>query len=221
MQHRSLEKSDDKIVYFVRHGESEGNIAPVFQALESPLSYAGKKQAERIAERVSRLDFDALISSPLRRTKETTAYIEAATNHLAEFSDLFVERIKPTGLAGKSYDDPAADALWKQWEMSLYTSGMRVGDGENFDDLMQRADSALRLLSERPEKRTVVVTHGYFLRTIFARVLLGDALTGDAFRSFQAHAETENTGLFVLRRGTRHEGHAWRMWVYNDHAHLG
>jgi broad specificity phosphatase PhoE len=34
-----------KIVYFVRHGESEGNVLSVFQSSDSPLSEKGRKQA--------------------------------------------------------------------------------------------------------------------------------------------------------------------------------
>ncbi len=218
---RSLERADEKVVYFVRHGQSEGNVTPVFQPLESPLNETGKVQARKIAERVARLNFDALISSPLRRTEQTAAVIEAATGKKVEYSDLFAERFKPSSLAGKSFGDPEADKVWKQWEISLYTSGLRVDDGENFDDLVRRADTALDYLGYRPENSIVVVTHGYFLRVIFARVLLGDALTGEVFKNFQAHIEMENTGLSVLRYGKRYGGSAWRLWIYNDHTHLG
>ena len=41
--------------------------------------------------------------------------------------------------------------------------------------------------------------HRYFLRTIVARVILGKALSGDAFKHFHAVASMENTGLTVLR----------------------
>jgi broad specificity phosphatase PhoE len=38
----------EKIVYFVRHAQSEDNVAPVFQSPNSPLNEEGKRQAERI-----------------------------------------------------------------------------------------------------------------------------------------------------------------------------
>ncbi len=216
-----MSKDPEKVVYFVRHGQSEGNISPVFQTLESPLSAHGKEQAKRIAERVSKLSFEALIASPLARTKETAEAVSAATGKDIEYSELFVERVKPTRLNGKSYDDPEADKLWKSWENSLYTPGLRAEDGENFDDLISRADEALEYLYTRPEKELVVVTHGFFLRTIIARVLLGETLTPDSFRKLQSSIEMENTGLTVLKYGERYEGTSWMVWIYNDHAHLG
>ena len=211
----------EKIVYFVRHGQSEGNITPIFQTLDSPLSDKGKKQIESMAKRVAKLSFETLISSPLPRTKETAEAIARATDKIIEYSDLFVERIKPTGLAGKSYDDKEANKLWEKWEESLYTSGLRVVDGENFDDLILRADKALDFLKNRLEKELVVVTHGYFLRTIIARVLLGDSLTEKNFKVFQSRASMENTGLSVITYSKRWEGMTWQLWIYNDHAHLG
>ncbi len=133
----------------------------------------------------------------------------------------FVERKKPTNLSGRPYDDEGAQVLAKEWEKSLYASGIRTEDGENFDDLVVRADKALEFLLHQTEKNIVVVTHGFFLRTIVARVMLGDALTPEAFRHFQHHSEMENTGLTVMEYQERKDGLDWRLWIYNDHAHLG
>lgn len=210
-----------KVVYFVRHGQSEDNIAPVFQSPDSPLNERGRKQAESIAQRVSKLTFDALIASPFERAKQTAEAIATVTGKKAEYSDLFVERVKPTYINGKPYSDEKASILWREWQKSTYTTGMRVEDGENFDDLIARADKALTFLQNRTEQSLVVVTHGYFLRTIIARVLLGDLLSGEAFRNIQRTAAMENTGLTVLRyHEIFEEKPAWRLWIYNDHAHL-
>jgi ribonuclease H / adenosylcobalamin/alpha-ribazole phosphatase len=212
----------EKIVYFVRHGQSEDNVAPVFQSPNSPLNEKGRRQAERVAERVSKLDFGALIASPFERAKQTAEAISRATGANAEYSYLFVERVKPTYINGKPYTDEKANKLWREWQKSLYTSGARAEDGENFDDLLTRSDKALAFLSAKSEQSLVVVTHGYFLRTIVARVLLGTALSGEAFRQFQKSVAMENTGLTVLRyHGAFEEEPSWRLWIYNDHTHLG
>lgn len=210
-----------KIVYFVRHGQSEDNVAPVFQSPKSPLNEIGKKQAESIAQRVSKLSFDALIASPFERAKQTAEAIAKTTGKQAEYSELFVERVKPTYVDGKPYTDERANTLWREWEKSLFTPGMRIEDGENFDDLMARADKALAFLQNRAEQSLVVVTHGYFLRTIVARVLLGELLSGETFRNIQRTAAIENTGITVLQyRDSFEEKPMWRLWIFNDHAHL-
>lgn len=216
-----MDNKIQKIVYFVRHGQSEDNTAPVFRSPDSPLNEKGKKQAESIAQRVSKLSFDALVASPFERAKQTAEAIAKATGKQPEYSEFFVERVKPTYINGKPYTDEKANALWREWEKSLYTPSMRAEDGENFDDLIARADKALTFLQNRPEKSLVVVTHGYFLRTIVARILLGDLLSGEAFGNIQRTAAMENTGLTVLQNcETLEEKPAWRLWIYNDHSHL-
>lgn len=216
-----MDETPEKIVYFVRHGQSEGNITPVFQPPDSPLTESGKKQAALIAERIAKISFDTLIASPLRRTRDTCDAIAQATGKVPEYSDLLVERIKPSRLVGKSHNDKEANKLWLEWEKSLVTSGLRVEDGENYEDQIARADKVLAFLEKRTESKLVVVTHGYFLRTMIARVILGDSLTPDAFRSFQTRVDTENTGLSILKYGGAGNGAFWRLWIYNDHAHLG
>ncbi len=212
----------EKIVYFVRHGQSEDNVAPIFQSPDSPLSAKGIEQAERIAERVSKLPFEALIASPYNRAKQTAEVIARETGKGLEYSELFVERIKPSYVNGKSYTDERASTLWQEWEKSLFKTGTRAEDGENFDDLITRADKALAYLSTRPEQSLIVVTHGYFLLTLVARVVLGDLLLSETYKCFQKIASMENTGLTVLRYHSGLETKpAWRLWIYNDHAHLG
>ncbi len=212
----------EKTVYLLRHGQSRGNVAPVFQSTTSPLSDVGVEQAEVIADRVTKVPFEALISSPLQRAKQTAEAIHCSTGKNIEFSELFVERIKPTYMYGKSHADERAARLWRDWEKSLYTPGMRAEDGENYDDLLKRAEDALAFLRERKERSIVVVSHGYFLRTIVAKVLLGESITSDGFRHFQKNASTENTGMTVLRYQSGYqEGLTWRLWTYNDIAHLG
>ncbi len=210
-----------KIVYFVRHGQCEDNVASVFQSPNSPLNERGRKQAESIAHRISKLSFDALITSPYERAKQTAEEISKYTDKKVEYSELFVERVKPTYVNGKPYTDEKASTLWREWERSLYKSGMRVENGENFDDLLARTDKALSFLQNRTEHSFVVVTHGYFLQTIIARVLLGNLLSGEAFRNIQRTVAMENTGLTVLQyRESFEEKPTWRLWIYNDHAHL-
>ncbi len=217
-------KSDfvaDKIVYFVRHGESSGNISDTFQGTESVLTEQGKRQAVLIADRVANIEFETLLSSPLPRATQTAEAIAAATGKSIEYSDLLVERVKPISLIGKSKSDEGVPGLSELYERSLYTPGLRAEDAENYDDLLVRADKVLEFLQERAEKSLVVVSHGYFLRFILARILLGDTLTGESFKIFQARIASQNTGITVIKYGKTWEGDAWRLWIYNDHAHLG
>lgn len=210
-----------KTVYFVRHGQSIDNALPVFQSIASPLSEKGKRQAESIADRLSKIDFETLLASSVERAKETAQHISSKTGKEIVFSNLFVERIKPDELDGKPWADEQANKVWRSWEESLYTSGKHVSNGENYDDIINRVDKALEFLLKRPESKLAVVTHGYFLRATVIRILLGDNLSGDIMRRFQKRASIANTAVTVLKYGDAfEEDFAWRLWTFNDHSHF-
>lgn len=218
-----MESRKEKIVYFVRHGHSVANAGNTFQEPSSPLSELGREQAEKIALRASRINFDALISSPYPRARDTAITIGSKTNKTPEFSDLFIERIKPTIISGKSSDDPRLHAIYLEWEESLYTNGSKIEDGENYEEIIKRADMALDFLEKRSEENILVVTHGFFMRTIFARLLLDESLNPENYRKILRRTWTENTGLSAIKHkwDKKDEVYRWRLWILNDHAHLG
>lgn len=211
----------EKIVYFVRHGQSVDNVAPIFQSPDSPLNEKGVQQVECVAQRVSRLSFDIIITSPFKRARQTAEAIAKITCKGVECSELFIERATPTSINGKPYSDIKASTIWNEWEKNQYTHGLRIEDGENFDDLITRVDKALAFLNNREEQSLVVVTHGYFLKTIIARVLLGNLLSGESLKNIQITSVMENSGITVLRyHALFKDGPRWRLWTHNDHAHL-
>ena len=216
-----MSSSSQKIVYFVRHGQSVDNASPIYQSVNSPLSAKGKDQAAGIAERLTHIEFEALVSSPVLRAKETAQCISDKTHKAIIISDLFKERVRPSETDGKPHADEVASKLWREWEESLYTSGLRVSDGENYDDITARTDKALDFLVNRPETTLAVVTHGYFLRAVVARVLLGDYQTGDLIRRIHKRTYIENTAITVLKYMEMPGlGFVWRLWTFNDHSHF-
>lgn len=210
-----------KTVYIVRHGQSVDNVLPVFQKSTSPLSEKGKLQAKQIAERIQNLEFDTLISSPLPRAKETADAISTMTGKEIVLSDLFVERIKPSSTDGKPWTDEKASKTFRAWEESLIRPGLKVEDGENFEEIFQRADKSLDYLLNRAGKDIVVVSHGHFIRTLIARIIIGDRIDGEIARRFYDLTSLENTAISVIQyREAFEESRCWRVWTLNDHAHF-
>ena len=218
-----------KTVYFVRHGESEANVGhPVFQGEESDLTPRGEEQARFIADRAKNLQFEALISSRALRARKTADYISQATGVKHEPVEIFSERKLPSRFVGIPVDDEDVRPKFEAWEKSLYEPDVRVEDGENFSDITKRAGGALAYLEKRSESYILVVTHGFFLRTIIARVLFGEKVTPDELKKIIATFRTANTGLTLMQFGVGDSREAWGIpknpWiirVWNDHAHLG
>ncbi len=217
-----------KTIYFVRHGESEANAgAPLFQAETSPLTAKGHEQAKFIAERARKLSFELLIASPAVRAQQTAKYISDVTGKSIKSEELFLERRLPEEIVGKPRNDSHMNSLYEKWEQGFFKEGIRVGTGENFIDLKDRAGNALQYLAERPESSILVVAHGFLLRMIVARIIFGEALTIAEFGKILQSIRTANTGLTIAEYQPTYGGTLglpppeWLIRVWNDHAHLG
>lgn len=81
-------------LYFVRHGETDVNSG-LQQAhtaqFDEPLNAAGIVQAERLAEQLKDATFDAIVSSPLQRTMQTTRIINKFHNLDVQIDDVWRE----------------------------------------------------------------------------------------------------------------------------------
>ena len=80
-------------VFLVRHGETEYNRTNRYMGRrDEGLNDLGRQQAARAAARLAAEGpFDALLSSPLRRTLETAGHIERAVGLSVGFSIRFFE----------------------------------------------------------------------------------------------------------------------------------
>ena len=163
-----------KTIYFVRHGQSEGNAGEVWVDGTSPLSDAGKEQAQAVAERIVKLPVDLVVSSPMLRTKETAEIIAQRIGKQVAYSDFFVERRHPSFSFGRVRSDPDVMKVYREIRQNFHVSGYRYSDEENFDDFKVRALAGLNYLAERDEKNILVVTHGFFLRILIAAAIFGE-----------------------------------------------
>lgn len=210
-----------KTVFFVRHAESIHNIKPVFQSFDAELSENGKKQAEIVASRLTEINFDLVISSGRKRANQTAEIINNKLNKKMLINDLFQERIKPSLTDGKSWHDKEASKIFFEWEKSLTTSGMRVLEGENYDDLIKRAGEALDYLLTLQEQLILVVTHGYFLKTMISLILHGDKLSEDIQKRFIDLTAIYNSGITIVNYNDDfRQDFNWRLISLNDISHL-
>jgi broad specificity phosphatase PhoE len=105
--------------------------------------------------------------------------------------------------------------------MSEWENGLLV-DEKEFSEVKDRASRALDLLEKRPESRILVVTHGYFMRTLLAYVLFGKSFTAEELGHIvKAIPNTEKSHISVFRYYEDGRENPWKLWVWNDHAHLG
>lgn len=212
---------DMKTVYFIRHGESEGNTGPIRQDEFSPLSPRGREQAAVMAERCSKLPIDILVASTMTRAQQTASIIGEKIGKEVISSDFLTERRRPSAQTGKPKDDIGALDIDKEIWNNFGTAGYRYSDEENFEDLRGRAQQALEFLANCPEENIAVVTHGFFMRIVMAYVVFRERLTGKECELFMRTFHMENTGLTIIKYAGPDKEPPWWVWTWNDHAHLG
>lgn len=152
-----------KKLYFVRHAESEGNVGILRQGHSTPLTERGNEQAFLVAERFKNIEIDRIISSPQIRAKSTAEAIQKVTNKPLDFSDLLIERKRPSIFEGKPKDIPEAVTADKEMKERFHETDWRYSDEENFSDLKKRALKFLEYVDTLPEENILLVTHGVFL----------------------------------------------------------
>jgi broad specificity phosphatase PhoE len=162
-----------KHIYLVRHGETSGNHAWVHQSLDVSLDERGRHQAESAASVLAALPIDTLITSDAQRAQETAEIIARAT-HIAPRTLSLLRELR----RAKSVDGTHILGFTSVVNsILLYIhSGNRAwhyGDGENLQELRDRAREALALLAREPGEHIVVVSHREFINSILFGVRHG------------------------------------------------
>lgn len=203
-------------VYFVRHGETISNQQNTVQGLDDPLAPQGELQAKLLADRLSHVPFETLITSDLVRARDTTRRIEDVTGKEAMLSDLFREVKRPTSMEGISRLSIEYEAFLTEERDNFGNASWRFEDAENYGDIKERAKAAIGFLEVLPPVDTVVVTHANFLRFITAYLLMQKAITPDIWRSLGYTLTIANTGITTFT----YEDDVWKLITWNDRAHF-
>ena len=154
-------------LYLIRHAESEANKGRIFASRGAfPLTKAGKADADLIASELKELvKIDRIISSPLKRARQTAASFEAAYNLKAVEDDRLSEQElgKFSGLTYsgiEKYPDYEMDAL-KRWDW------VPEGGGESYKMIAERVRSFFADMEKNSgDENILIVTHAVTFRLI-------------------------------------------------------
>jgi broad specificity phosphatase PhoE len=135
----------------VRHGRTEANASGLLlgRRLDPELDDLGRRQATALAGVLGQVD--RVISSPLRRTRETAA----ALGRHVEIDERWIEIDYGTFDGTPLADLPAA--TWAEWRSDI---AFTLGGGESLAALGERVRAAADdLVDEARQRHVVVVTH--------------------------------------------------------------
>jgi len=209
-------------IYFVRHGESEGNASKIWSGADTPLTEKGFKQAEFVANRLQKILIDLVIASPYIRTQQTAKVIADKLSKEIVTSNLFTERKKPSEVEGRTMDDQNCISIMEETWKNFYDKNYHHSDEENFEAIKTRAIEAISFLKGQVAEHVIVVTHGLFLRRLLGVMIFGNELTQKEDLGLW-HFQMQNTGVNICTYNETKDNDwdtGWRIETWNDQAHL-
>ena len=175
------------IILLARHGQSDWNVTRRWQGhADRPLTEKGREQARALAERLSRVELDAVYSSDLRRAADTAAEVARAqgleVTQLPELREVDVGSWSGLTRADAERRFPEGAARWREgcpgWD-----------DGETYEEMTDRVLGAVLEIASRHEGgRILVVSHGGPIRALHASALGLDVHTYRRMRPVEPNA---------------------------------
>lgn len=154
-------------VYFVRHGETDGNVARRHQHPDTPLNELGKNQVLAIAQTLAKLSPTHIITSTNVRAIETARVIGQECGCIPDTHPVFEEFHRPQYLIGQRYLSIAtARYVWRWFRGYVIETG-----GESYPQFIARVVEARTYLEALPaDARVIVVSHAVFTNLFLEHV---------------------------------------------------
>ena len=200
-------------LYFIRHGECLRAGMEYFNArknaMDQPLTEKELLQAGQLAKRLKGIYFDALYSSDLLRTLQTTEILLNEFTHKpgSYIVDKRLREIDMGDVLKTSWD--GFPERYEKWR--LHETDLPYPNGENGTDVYNRCGGLVEQLLLRPEKRIAVVCHGGVIRA-----LLCGLFQIPQARRFFFGLPLENCSITIVKQ----EGDQRYLHTFNDYAHL-
>jgi len=210
---RPDERAKSERLMLIRHGEGRANVDGVIAGLSgcAGLTELGRLQVHALSARWAQTGFrpDVLVSSPVRRARETAEILAASMPGLGVVEDCALCEMhngEADGLTWQEYD-----AKYERFNVIAEPSRPFAPGAESWADVMARIRKCMgELASQHIGKTAVVVTHsGFVIATVLG--LLAVQSSTD-----RATLDPWYTSISCWRRGNKR----WSLECFNDTAHL-
>ncbi len=197
----------------VRHGEGRANVDGVIAGLSgcAGLTKLGRRQVRALNARWAQTGFQpgVLVSSPVRRARETAEILAASMPGLGVVEDCALCEMHNGEADGLTWQD--YDAKYGRFNIIAEPSRPFAPGAESWADVMARVRKCMeKLASQHIGKTAVVVTHsGFVIATILGLL----AVQSSTDRSTP---DPWHTSITSWRRGNKR----WSLECFNDTAHL-
>lgn len=146
-------------IIIVRHGETEWNVGEIFRGrIDIDLNETGIKQAELLAEYLSKQKIDAIYSSPLKRALRTAEIIAGYHNLNVDIAPSLIDFDygKWQGLAHQEVKDKYKE-LYAVWIKR--PDQVKIPAGESLHDVRERVMIVVTNIITRYQGTVILVSH--------------------------------------------------------------
>ncbi len=207
-----------KHIYFVRHGESEGNVDGIRRGATTKLTESGHKQANIVAKRFRDVPIEVVLTSPYERAYNTGKAVAEMSDVPLEVVDLAHERILPDEVIGKSRHDADVIKIVDEIMQGWLTGDVNHPTAEDYLEIVARADKLRHVIERMNEEHIVITSHSLFGKIFTQRILLGEYMSPEIFFHMAWRMKPSNTGITHFIIG---DDEQWTLINWNDDAHLG
>lgn len=147
-------------IYLIRHGEVNHNLYKIYSNEDEDLNETGIKQAEKLKEKMQNIEYDIVISSPLKRAKHTAEIINVKNRNT-----ILDERLKerdPGSLNGQPLEMTDREEYWN------YYSNIQYGTSETMEHLFSKVKDFLDELKTKEYNSVVIVAHSGISKAFYA-----------------------------------------------------
>lgn len=157
----------------VRHGQTDSNKNKKYLGwTDVELNKCGIDQAQQVRDKLKYVDFDIVISSPLKRASETAKIISENIIYDSELKEINFGLWDNLSFEEIKEKYPKEHELWmKDWKRFIFP------EGESALDMHKRAVNFINKIYKKQEGTILIVTHAGLIRSIIAH-LLGMGMEG-------------------------------------------
>jgi broad specificity phosphatase PhoE len=206
-------KLSSKIIYLIRHGETDYNRRGVVQGsgIDAHLNELGVAQANAFFEVYQNVAFDKVYTSKLIRTVQSVrGFLDKGLAHEAYEGLNEISWGVREGRTPNSMDNDYYRWLVTSWQEGK--TDLQAEGGESPEDVQRRQLPVIDVILSRPEEKTVLVAmHGRAIRVLLATIFNRPLHLMDEF----LHT---NLGLYLLQYD--YTTKSFSMEKENDIAHL-
>lgn len=166
-----MENNIMKTIYFIRHGETTGDIENLYGGdYDDHLTEKGQREARALGEKLKERGIQAVFTSPLLRAQETAAILNSHHDAPVKIDPKLKERNWYGELTGMNKE--VAKEKFPDLVALLGNRYNTLPGGEAYDDFMKRISESLRkICANEKSERVAVVSHGGVMRVLFREIL--------------------------------------------------